>query len=158
MGGSARKEQGAHSGALAVLTPLRCPVQTSFVPHRRGGHEARAGPVGGQTPARSSVRGQSHRAQAPSCPCPVPPGGRGSAGARHVPGPPAQGREQGWEGPGAGPRRAGLCLRTLGNGELWRQREGKQLRSVRGAGGAVHAELGRVRPPCVWHGGAAVLP
>lgn len=26
VGGSARKEQGAHSGAVAVLTPLRCPV------------------------------------------------------------------------------------------------------------------------------------
>lgn len=76
--------------------------------------------------------------------CPVLPGGRESAGGPHVPGPPAQGgkgQERGWEGPSC------VCARWETGNSGANVRE-KQLQSVRcGAGGALNAELGRVRPP-----------
>lgn len=64
----------------------------------------------------------------------------------------------GREGPGTGLGRAELCLRPLGNGELWRQREGKTAaecplrsgRSVkcRAGQGAAAAGFGAAEQPC----------
>lgn len=81
--------------------------------------------------------GQSHGGWSPVPPLPVPPGGWESAGDPHV--------------PRTGPGRAGpgcVCARWETGNSGANVRE-KQLRSVRcGAGGALHAELGRVRPCC----------
>lgn len=145
VGGSARKEQGAHSGALAVLTPLRCPVCADELSFPTGAADtaARRGPVGGQGTAPSTVRGQAHRGEAPSCRCPVPPGGRRRASDSHMPGPPAQagngaGNAVGNGAGNAAGNGAALRLRPLGNEELWRRRERKAapecpLRSGRSA-------------------------
>lgn len=107
----------------------------AFLPHRGLGRTARAGP--GHSPRPWAVP----RGEAPSCRCPVPPGGPGSAGDPQRAGT----ARTGPEGPGTGP--GGVCARWE-TGNSGASVSEKQLRSARrGAGGALRAGPGGVRPP-----------